>query len=477
MSILPISFPRFEQSYARLPETLFDFCRPVAVSDPRCVVWNSALAKELGLEAWADAPSVWSGNELPGGITPLAQAYAGHQFGQFTMLGDGRAHLLGERVLEDGRMMDVQLKGSGRTVFSRGGDGRAALEPMLREYLISEAMHALGIPTTRSLAVVTTGERVQRDRPLPGAILTRVAASHLRVGTFQYAAGCDEPGVLASLIGYAIERHVPEAADAENPALALLEDVVEKQAHLLARWMHVGFVHGVMNTDNMALSGETIDYGPCAFLDVYDPETVFSSIDRGGRYAYGNQPSIALWNLSRFAETQLTALDPDPEKAVERAEAVLYGFEGRFKQHWLNGMRAKLGLFTAEEPDETLVQDLLEFLYREELDYTAFFAGLDPENANTGVDPQWYSAWRARLADQPQSFAEVRERMRRANPRVIPRNHLVEAALNAAGEGDMAPFHALLAVLQDPCSLENIPEKYTRGPSADFGPYVTYCGT
>ncbi|MCC5843862.1 MAG: YdiU family protein [Verrucomicrobia bacterium] len=467
----------FEHTYSELPEVFFEACVPVPVADPVCVVWNDALGKTLGVESWAEDAHIWSGNRLPGNARPLAQAYAGHQFGGFTMLGDGRAHLLGETVLTDGSRVDLQLKGSGRTVFSRGGDGRAVLEPMLREYLISEAMHALGIPTTRSLAVVRTGETVHRERPLPGAVLTRVAASHLRVGTFQYAAGCGEPEALPALIRYALARHSPQTADAETPALELLRFVVAAQAGLIAQWMLAGFVHGVMNTDNMAVSGETIDYGPCAFMDRYDPETVFSSIDREGRYAYGNQPSIALWNLSRFAETLLTELHPAEAKAIEMAEGVLKTFEGLFHGHWLKGMRAKLGLFTEEEADEVLIGELLESMHRNQADYTRTFAELDPEGTNAFFDVSWYAKWRERLARQPLPPEAVLERMRGANPRVIPRNHLVEAALNAAGESDMAPFKELLAVLREPFSQKEVSEKYLQGPPTAFPPYVTYCGT
>jgi uncharacterized protein YdiU (UPF0061 family) len=466
----------FTHTYAELPGIFYEACVPVPCPAPECLVWNEALADALGIpEAWAREGAMWCGSRLPGNARPLAQAYAGHQFGHFTMLGDGRAHLLGERVMAEGRRVDVQLKGSGRTAFSRGGDGRAALEPMLREYLISEAMHALGVPTTRSLAVVSTGEPVQRERPLPGAVLTRVAASHVRVGTFEYAAGCGDPSALPALTAYTLARHFPGAAGAENPAAALLEAVVARQAELLAHWMRIGFVHGVMNTDNMALSGETIDYGPCAFMDRYDPETVFSSIDRRGRYAYGNQPSMALWNLSRLAEALLTEIDPDADRAVALAEGVLRRFEDLFRESWLSGMRAKLGLFSEEEGDLALIEDFLEGLYREKRDYTRAFADLDPEQG--GEDSAWFRAWRQRLARQPQPPEAVRERLRRSNPQVIPRNHAVEAALNAAGTGDMAPFHRLLAALRNPFVAEGVPEAFLHGAPEDAAPYVTTCGT
>lgn len=469
--------PFDETTYAALPDVLFERCLPVPVSRPECLVWNQALGQELGLEPWAGDAGIWSGNCLPEGAKSLAQAYAGHQFGHFTMLGDGRAHLLGEQVRADGTRVDLQLKGSGRTVFSRGGDGRAALEPMLREYLISEAMHALGIPTTRSLAVVRTGETVRREGPLPGAVLTRVAASHLRVGTFQYAAGCGEPGVLPALVQFAIARHCPHVAQFDCPALGLLRWVVEAQAELLAKWMLAGFVHGVMNTDNMAISGETIDYGPCAFLDAYDPATVFSSIDRQGRYAYGNQPSMALWNLSRFAETLLPELNPVDEKAVGIAEDALNLFEGHFRRTWMQGMRAKLGLFTEEEEDEGLIADLLAAMQQHHADYTLSFLSLDPDAPERCLDPAWHAAWVLRLRRESRDPEAVRRRMREATPQVIPRNHAVEEALNAAGAGDMKPFEVLLAVLRDPFRLDEFPEKFRKGPPAGHPPYITFCGT
>lgn len=470
--------PFYEHTFRALPDALYRDGSPARAADPCCVVWNETLAERLEIPgAWWRDGEVWSGTRLPENARPLAQAYAGHQFGHFTMLGDGRAHLLGERVTAGGARLDVQLKGSGRTAFSRGGDGRAALEPMLREFLISEAMHALGIPTSRSLAVVTTGEQIHRDRPLPGAVLTRVAASHLRVGTFEFAAGCGSSEALSSLIDYALNRHFPEETGAENPALALLKAAVARQATLLAHWMLVGFVHGVMNTDNMAISGETLDYGPCAFLDRYDPEQVFSSIDRQGRYAYGNQPSMALWNLSRFAEALLSEIHPDAERAVADAERVLRGFEPCFRETWMAGMRSKLGLFTQEEGDEALIQDFLETMCHKEADYTLSFAGLDPEREGSSEDAGWYLRWLSRLSRQPQTLEEVRKRMRAVNPRVIPRNHLVEAALNAAGEGDLQPFERLLSLVRNPYSPDDIPGTYLSGPPPGTPAYVTFCGT
>src|SRR5215210_5024855 len=368
---------RFDNTYARLPDVLFNPANPVAVREPRVAIVNHGLADELGLNLGAIPPEtaakLFAGQTLPESCEPIAQAYAGHQYGGFTMLGDGRAILLGEHRTPSGRLVDIQLKGSGRTRFSRGGDGRAALGPMLREYIISEAMHALGIPTTRSLAVVTTGESVYRERVLQGAVLTRVAASHIRVGTMQWAAAHDDEGATRALADYTRARHYPELADTPEPYVALFEAILARQASLVARWQLVGFIHGVMNTDNMALSGETIDYGPCAFMDTYDPATVFSSIDHGGRYAYGNQPSIAQWNLARLAEAMLPLFDRNADQAVERATAALDRFPDLFERHRLDGMRAKLGLFTREPDDEALVTDLLAWMERASADFTNTF--------------------------------------------------------------------------------------------------------
>jgi uncharacterized protein YdiU (UPF0061 family) len=479
---------RFDNTYARLPEDLFTAAPPVPVRGPAILAFNDALAAELGLDAAvlraAGAP-MFAGNELPPGAEPIAQAYAGHQFGHFTNLGDGRAILLGEQLLPDGRRCDLQLKGAGRTRYSRGGDGRAAEGPMLREYLISEAMHALGIPTTRSLAVVATGEWVMRETPLPGAVLTRVAASHIRVGTFQFAAAIDVPEVLAALLHHAIARHAPEAAGADDPAIAFLEAVVERQAALVARWMLVGFVHGVMNTDNMAVSGETIDYGPCAFLDAYDPAAVFSSIDRQGRYAYRNQPGIAHWNLARLAESLLPLVDADEAQAIAAVRAVLDTFPIRYERHFLAGARAKLGL-AAEEPDDArLIGDLLDLMAADNADFTATFAGL-AGSAEAGADAAaapaspwlaWQTRWLERLAREPGSRADAVTRMRRSNPVVIPRNHRVEEALAAAAAGEFGVFERLLAVLRDPFVETPANEPYRGGPPPGCGPYRTFCGT
>jgi uncharacterized protein YdiU (UPF0061 family) len=475
---------RLEHSYAKLPEDLHQSILPTAVEAPQLVVLNRPLAIALGLDPDVlanDAEDLLSGNVPPPGAAPLAQAYAGHQYGNFTNLGDGRAILLGEQITPDGQRFDIQLKGPGRTRYSRGGDGRAAIGPMLREYVISEAMQALGIPTTRSLAVVATGEAVHRqDGPLPGAVLTRVATSHIRVGTFQYAAAVGDVSAMRALADYTLARHFPDRAGAGNPALALLDGVVERQADLIARWMMVGFVHGVMNTDNMALSGETIDYGPCAFMDSYDPATVFSSIDRRGRYAYGNQPSIAQWNLARFAEALLPLIHEEESTAIEMAMASIKSFEPRYQDQWLTGMRGKLGLFQAEEDDLSLIQSLLQWMTDEKKDFTNTFAALSTPDTMLSTDEAfltWHTAWQARLTRQPQTLDESLALRAATNPAVIPRNHLVEHALTAATDGDLQPFHALLEVLSKPFAHGTVPELYRTPPPADGERYVTYCGT
>jgi uncharacterized protein YdiU (UPF0061 family) len=482
----------FDNTYARLPEPFHVRMDPVPVRAPRLVLFNRPLAEALGLDAEALAPqemhggegaAIFAGNRLPEGAEPLAQAYAGHQFGHFTMLGDGRAILLGEHVTPAGERFDIQLKGSGQTAFSRLGDGRAALGPMLREYIVSEAMHGLGIPTTRSLAVVATGEEVYRESTLPGAILTRVAASHLRVGTFEYIASRGDRDALQTLADYTINRHYPELAKVGNPALALLHAVMERQAALVARWLHVGFIHGVMNTDNMALSGETIDYGPCAFMDAYDPDAVFSSIDQAGRYAYGNQPHMAQWNLARFAETLLPLIHADEKTAITMAEESLLSFADTFRRHWLSGMRAKLGLFAAEDGDLELVQGLLKCLREIHADYTTTFRDLDPAASAPGrtfadaACAQWHGQWQERLARQPQSRAEALELMRGHNPVIIPRNAFVEEALHAAVDADdYAPLTRLLAALARP--YHDGPEQAAyRTPPAPVAGYKTFCGT
>ncbi len=483
---------RLENTYAALPPVLHSAVAPTPVRAPRLVLLNRALATALGLDPGAlagdDAAEIFSGNRLAPGSAPLAQAYAGHQYGHFTPLGDGRAHLLGEQITPGGARFDLQLKGSGPTPYSRRGDGRAALGPMLREYLIGEAMHALGIPTTRALAVVATGDEVWRQEgALPGAVLARVAASHLRVGTFEWAAavaGQTDDSALRALLDYTLRRHYPDLAAAENPALALLEAVVERQADLVVRWMSVGFVHGVMNTDNMALSGETIDYGPCAFIDAYDPATVFSSIDEHGRYAYGNQPRIAQWNLARFAETLVGLIHPEEARAVELATEAVQRFSARFLHHSLATMRRKLGLFTEEAEDQTLVEGLLAWMQRVKADFTHTFAALsapDTESTAALADEEfrsWHTLWRARLARQPGSAEESLALRRSANPRVIPRNHLVEAALAAAVAGDLAPIRRLLDVLAHPYDhARPVPDEYRSPAPRSLEVYRTFCGT
>jgi uncharacterized protein YdiU (UPF0061 family) len=478
---------RLEHTYADLPQLFYAHAAPTAVREPRLVAFNRRLATMLGLEPEAlerpEGAAIFAGNALPEGGRPIAQAYAGHQFGHFTVLGDGRAILLGEQITPSGDRVDIQLKGAGQTRFSRRGDGRAALGPMLREYIISEAMHALGIPTTRSLAVVTTGEPVYREVVLQGAVLTRVAASHIRVGTMQWAAGHDDEGALRALADYTRARHYPELTDSPEPYIALFQAIVARQASLIARWQLVGFVHGVMNTDNMALSGETIDYGPCAFMDAYDPATVFSSIDSGGRYAYGNQPPIAQWNLARLAEAMLPLFDTDVDRAVERATQALDRFPDLFNQHRLDGMRAKLGLFTREDDDEALLEELLAWMRRESADFTNTFRSLTSGRLvgdSMSADPEleaWHRRWEARRGRQPQSRAEAETLMRQHNPAVIPRNHNVEAALTAAtARHDFSVMERLLEVVATPYDHERDLPMFS-APGAGDQPYRTFCGT
>ena len=484
----------FDNTYARELEGSYVTWKAAPVARPRLVKLNRELAEELGLDAGAldseEGARIFAGNEIPEGAAPLAQAYAGHQFGGFVpQLGDGRALLLGEVIDRNGRRRDIQLKGSGPTPFSRAGDGRAALGPVLREYLIGEAMHALGIPTTRALAAVLTGEPVFRETALPGAVLTRVAASHIRVGTFQFFAARGEQAKVHRLADYAIDRHYPELKGDANPYLGLLERVRDKQAALIASWMHVGFIHGVMNTDNMAISGETIDYGPCAFMDHYDPATVFSSIDTHGRYAYANQPRIAQWNLARFAETLLPLIDADRNRAIARATEVVNAFPEQYERHWLKGMRAKLGLVSEEEADLNLATRFLTAMVAKKVDYTLAFRYLadgalgqeEPIRALFG-DPSaydiWSGHWRARLAREAVAPLVRAQAMRRANSAFIPRNHRVEEALSAAVErGDYAPFETLLNILAHP--FDDQPEfaAFAEPAPEGRGCYRTFCGT
>ncbi len=476
-----------EHSYAKLPGLFFGFQNPEPVRAPEPVILNAPLAAALGLDFQAlqsrEGVETLAGNRLPEGSVPLAQAYAGHQFGYFTMLGDGRALLLGEQITPAGERFDIQLKGSGRTPYSRRGDGRAALGPMLREYVVSEAMHALGIPTTRSLAVVLTGEPVIREEVLPGAVLTRVAASHLRVGTFEYAAQFGTAGDLQALADYAISRHFPEVANEPDRYLLMLKEVINRQAALAAKWQLAGFIHGVMNTDNMAVSGETIDYGPCAFMDAYDPETVFSSIDVQGRYAYENQPGIAEWNLARFAESLLPLLDADHKRAVTLAQNAIFDFAGLFRGYWLAGMRAKLGIFNDEPEDEALAETLLRLMREHRADYTNTFLALTFDK--TGDTPlfagaefgRWMEDWRRRLNRQEEGASSSKELMKNNNPALIPRNHRVEEALKAAARRDYGKMERLLAALSRPFAHTPEQAEFAEPPAPSACPYRTFCGT
>ncbi len=488
-TLLPIA--HFSNSFSTLPERFFARQAPSPVVSPRLIKFNEALATELGLDTTAitaaETAAIFAGNTLPPGMDPIAMAYAGHQFGGFTpQLGDGRAILLGEVIDQSGNRRDIQLKGAGRTPFSRGGDGRAALGPVLREYLISEAMHALGIPTTRALAAVTTGEFVNRERRLPGAVFTRILASNIRVGTFQYFATRGDVEAIKILADYVIARHYPALQDAEDAYLALLKSVVDRQASLIAQWMRIGFIHGVMNTDNMAISGETIDYGPCAFMDSYDPATVFSSIDHYGRYAYANQPAIAQWNLARFAETLLPLIDENQDRSIERALAVLEGFSAENDFTWLAFMRRKLGLHTAQEGDRDLIQNLLTIMQANSADFTltfrhladTLFTGAPASFKNPEPFNAWAETWRSRLAREPIEPDARAAAMRQTNPAFIPRNHLVEHALAAATDhSDFAPFHELLSVLQHPFDDQPDFAHYAEAPPPSDSAYQTFCGT
>ncbi|MCM2291174.1 YdiU family protein [Allorhizobium sp. BGMRC 0089] len=483
-------FP-FDNSYARLPERFFASVKPGAVRAPHLIRFNAALAEELGLrldgEDEAALAALFSGNSLPEGAQPLAMAYAGHQFGQFVpQLGDGRAILLGEVVDRHGRRRDIQLKGAGETPFSRRGDGRAALGPVLREYIVSEAMHGLGIPTTRALAAVVSGEPVIRETVLPGAIFTRVAASHIRVGTFQFfAARGDEEG-LRQLTDYVIARHYPALQGAENKALALLDAVAERQAALIARWMAVGFIHGVMNTDNMTISGETIDFGPCAFLDEYHPRKVFSSIDRQGRYAYANQPGIGQWNIARLAECLLPMMEGGEDKAVEDANAVLVRFGDMFQRHWLKNFRTKLGLIGEDAGDLALINDFLALLARHEADFTLGFRGLSAALTDGAASAPalfaqedaavWYSRWQTRLGNE-RPLSVIAIAMENANPFVIARNHRIEEAITAALSEDYTIFHRLVDAVNAPYSCNQQWSDLAVPPEPEQRVARTFCGT
>jgi len=478
---------QFNNTYVGLPTAFFAPAEPAKVRQPRLVVLNDQLSKELGLNLGHLPPdvlaSMFAGQDLPAGSQPIAQAYAGHQFGGFTMLGDGRAILLGEHRTPTGRLVDIQFKGSGQTMYSRRGDGRAALGPMLREYIISEAMAALGIPTTRSLAVVATGEPVYRETVRRGAILTRVAASHIRVGTFEYAAARRDDSLLRSLADYSIARHYPDFLDGSDRYLSFLRAVIDRQASLIARWQLVGFVHGVMNTDNMAISGETIDYGPCAFMNAYDPETVFSSIDHAGRYAYGNQPVIAQWNLARFAEALLPLIHEDEKQAIAVATQALQEYPALFEGYWLAGMRKKLGLRSAKPTDKELIDSLLNWMARTKADFMNTFRDLSSDaaaNAAANEDAEfrsWRTHWEQRLKEDGEFGKSVTATMRQVNPAVIPRNHKVEEALAAAEDkDDLSVLNQLLSVLASPYDPKPGTESFQAPPMDECG-YRTFCGT
>ena len=477
---------RFKNTYIHLPKIMLTKLSPVPVKSPKLVIINDEYSKELGLNLSIInndiLSSMFAGNLLPKGSEPIAQAYAGHQFGYFTMLGDGRAVIIGEHLAKNNTRVDIQFKGSGITPYSRNADGRAALGPMLREYVISEAMHALNIPTSRSLAVVKTGENVIRETSLPGAILTRVASSHIRVGTFQYVAMRNDIKTLKKLLNYTIERHYPELKNSINPALSLLKAVIEKQIELVVNWMRVGFIHGVMNTDNMTISGETIDYGPCAFMDNYDPKTVFSSIDYHGRYAYGNQPDIINWNLLRFAETLIPLINKREDKAVEIIKDTFNKFNKVYKESWDSMMRKKLGLFGKKKQDENLVNQLLSWMSQNNADYTNTFCYLMKEDFvkdkpfQNSAFKKWNKEWRNRIKQNKKPDNLSLNLMRSTNPLVIPRNHKVEESLDAANNNDLVPFHNLLQVLKKP--YERLEKKeYQLTPPPNTKEYKTFCGT
>ena len=492
---MTVHFP-FQNTYAALPANFFARVAPTPVAAPRLIKLNRPLALQLGLDPdrldSPDGAEILAGKRIPDGADPIAMAYAGHQFGHFVpQLGDGRAILLGEVIDSDGVRRDIQLKGSGPTPFSRRGDGRAALGPVLREYIVSEAMAALGIPTTRSLAAVVTGESVRRETLLPGAVLTRVAASHIRVGTFQYFAARGDTEAVRRLADHVIGRHYPDAANADRPYYALLEGVIARQAELVARWLLVGFIHGVMNTDNSSISGETIDYGPCAFMDHYDPATVFSSIDEQGRYAYANQPRIALWNLTRLAECLLPLISEQQDQAIAEAQSALGDFSEKFDTAYQAGLRRKLGLFTARDEDAALAQDLLVAMSNNHADFTLTFRRLSDAAADPAADSEvrqlfedpaaydgWASRWRQRTGEEPQDPADRRIAMRAVNPAFIARNHRVEAVIEAAvNRDDFAPFEELLAVLSEPYRDQPAFSGYADPPQPHQRVLQTFCGT
>jgi uncharacterized protein YdiU (UPF0061 family) len=477
----------FDNTYSKLPKSFLENIKPIPVKDPKLIILNKNLANQLNLDfskfSDTDLAKIFSGNSLPEGSETIAQAYAGHQFGHFTMLGDGRAVMLGEHLDKDNNRFDIQFKGSGRTSFSRSGDGRAVLGPMLREYIISEAMHALNIPTTRSLAVVSTGEDVIREQMLPGAILTRVASSHIRVGTFQYIAATQNADDLKTLFNYTIDRHYPEIKDSKTKALDLLNLLMKKQCELVINWMRVGFIHGVMNTDNMTVSGETIDYGPCAFMDQYHPQTVFSSIDQNGRYSYNNQPRITKWNLARFAECIIPLIDQDEQKAISIATETINNFEKLYEEKWLNMMRDKLGLFGEDGDDKHLIFELLTWMENNKADFTNTFCNLmdiqsikDPIYQNQEY-LNWTAKWKKRLEKNNTGKEKYLELMRSVNPIFIPRNHKVEEALKDASENKLETLNQLLEVIKSPYKDNGMLKDYQQPMSNENGNYKTFCGT
>jgi serine/tyrosine/threonine adenylyltransferase len=475
----------FDNTYSKLSDTFKENIKPTPVHDPELVILNDKLSKDLNLDFSKidkeELSKIFSGNILPKGSTTIAQAYAGHQFGHFTMLGDGRAVLLGEHLTNKDGRFDIQFKGSGRTSFSRSGDGRAVLGPMLREYIISEAIHALNIPTTRSLAVVKTGEKVVRENLLPGAILTRVASSHIRVGTFQYISAKQNIDDLHTLVDYTINRHYPEIKSSKNKALGLLNFVMERQCKLVVNWMRVGFIHGVMNTDNMAISGETIDYGPCAFMDFYNPKTVFSSIDKLGRYSFSNQPPITKWNLTRLAECLIPLIDKNEDTAIKIATETIDNFQNIYENKWLNMMRDKLGLFGKDKNDLKLINDLLHWMKSNQVDYTNTFCHLMNINSNNDSKYKnknfinWFKQWESRVLINNGSIEKSINLMKKNNPTVVPRNHKVEEALEAANNNDLSLTKKLLSILKKPYESQNNIENY-QSPSNN-NEYQTFCGT
>jgi uncharacterized protein YdiU (UPF0061 family) len=475
----------FDNTYSKLSNTFKEEVEPTKVRDPKLIILNKKLAKDLNLDFSQINKKViaeiFSGNALPKGSKSIAQAYAGHQFGHFTMLGDGRAILIGEHLVNKNQRFDIQFKGSGKTSFSRSGDGRAALGPMLREYIISEAIHALNIPTTRSLAVISTGEKVVRENLLPGAILTRVASSHIRVGTFQYIAAKQNINDLKTLVNYTIDRHYPEIQSSNNKALDLLNLVMERQCQLVINWIRVGFVHGVMNTDNMTISGETIDYGPCAFMDHFNPKTVFSSIDKFGRYSFSNQPAITKWNLTRFAECLIPLIDLNEDKAIKMAGEIIDNFQNIYEEKWLNMMRDKLGFFGEDQNDKKIIDNLLNWMEKNKADYTNTFCylmNIDVVNNEIYKDNDflaWLKNWQNRLLVNNGTKEKSLNLMKNINPTVIPRNHKVEEALLSANDNNLEKMNKLLSVLNNPYnSQQNIKEFQTPSLNND---YQTFCGT